>query len=73
MTKREPKSPFDAKAYAKHTGFDGKWRDSWWREDFLHLLVKRFGAVGPTCRMPVRRTRRRQVPSCPPASAAGRM
>ena len=33
-------SPAD---YRKLTGFDGDWRDSWWADDFLAVMVARWG------------------------------
>ena len=32
----------DAHAYAFMAGFDGDWRDSWWNEDFLELMARRW-------------------------------
>ena len=28
--------------YARLTGFDGDWRDTWWRDDFLALMARRW-------------------------------
>lgn len=39
----EPKNPFAAEEYAKLTGFDGRWRDTWWRTDFLEVIARRSG------------------------------
>jgi SAM-dependent methyltransferase len=32
----------DATTYARLCGFDGDWRDSWWNQDFLELLARRW-------------------------------
>lgn len=37
-----PENPLNPEDYARLTGFDGKWRDTWWRRDFLELCVKRW-------------------------------
>jgi SAM-dependent methyltransferase len=34
-------NPFEADEYARLTGFDGKWRETWWRKDFLALITER--------------------------------
>jgi len=47
MKKHHSKNPFDAEEYAKLTGFDGKWRDTWWRKDFLEIVIKRCGLESP--------------------------
>ncbi len=35
---------YDAKKYADLAGFSGDWRDSWWNQDYLELLAKRWEA-----------------------------
>ena len=35
---------YDAEQYAALAGFSGDWRDSWWHQDYLELLAKRWGA-----------------------------
>ncbi|MCA9664282.1 MAG: class I SAM-dependent methyltransferase [Myxococcales bacterium] len=41
--RHEPQNPFAPAEYAKLTGFEGSWRDTWWRRDFLKMLVARWG------------------------------
>ncbi len=45
-----PGNPLDALEYARLTGFDGKWRETWWNQDFLALLAER-GGFGGTRRL----------------------
>lgn len=33
---------YDAEAYADLAGFTGDWRDSWWHQDYLELLARRW-------------------------------
>lgn len=40
-------NPLDPAEYARLTGFEGKWRDTWWRRDFLELCARRW-RVGPS-------------------------
>lgn len=37
---------FDAETYADIAGFSGDWRDSWWYQDYLELLAKRWKLQG---------------------------
>ncbi|MEM6290055.1 MAG: hypothetical protein AAGA54_02285, partial [Myxococcota bacterium] len=32
----------DPTRYAQLAGFDGEWRDTWWNDDFLDLIARRF-------------------------------
>ena len=43
MPRSKSRNPFAAEEYAKLTGFDGKWRDTWWKTDFLEVIAKRCG------------------------------
>ncbi len=43
MTPFKAKNPFDAAEYARLTGFEGKWRDTWWNRDFLEIIARRCG------------------------------
>lgn len=36
------KNPWSADEYAKLAAFDGEWRDSWWNDEFLALMAKRW-------------------------------
>jgi ubiquinone/menaquinone biosynthesis C-methylase UbiE len=36
-------NPLAADEYARLTGFDGKWRETWWRKDFLSFVSKQRG------------------------------
>ncbi|PWT79198.1 MAG: hypothetical protein C5B58_14145 [Acidobacteria bacterium] len=34
-------NPLEASEYARLTGLDGKWRETWWRKDFLEFIANR--------------------------------
>lgn len=43
MNRPKARNPFDAEEYARLTGFEGRWRETWWNRDFLEVIVKRYG------------------------------
>ncbi len=42
MSEESHRSGLSPDEYRKLTGFEGDWRDSWWADDFLELMVQRW-------------------------------
>ena len=43
----------DPEVYRQQAGFDGDWRDTWWRTDFLRFVLDRWGASSATSMLDV--------------------
>ena len=42
MDAEEKNAGWSPEEYAELTGFEGEWRDSWWNQDFLELMARRW-------------------------------